>query len=52
MITRYDPETAITFLLVGLGTGALLALIFAPRPGKGFPAIEDPVGSEGFAWTR
>ena len=26
--------TAITFLLIGLGAGALLGLMFAPKPGK------------------
>jgi hypothetical protein len=31
MQTGYDPRTAITFLLAGLGVGAMLALIFAPR---------------------
>ena len=31
MQTGYDPRTAITFLLAGVGVGAMLALIFAPR---------------------
>ena len=31
MQTRYDPRTAMTFLLAGVGVGAILALIFAPR---------------------
>jgi hypothetical protein len=31
MQTRYDPRTAVTFLLAGVGVGAVLALIFAPR---------------------
>jgi hypothetical protein len=31
MQTRYDPRTAVTFLLAGVGVGAMLALIFAPR---------------------
>lgn len=26
--------TAITFLLIGLGAGALVGLLFAPKPGK------------------
>ena len=26
--------TAVTFLLIGLGAGALLGLMFAPKPGK------------------
>ena len=37
----YEPSesgsavgTAITFLLIGLGAGALLGLLFAPKPGK------------------
>jgi hypothetical protein len=29
---RYDVPTAITFLFAGLGLGAILALLFAPRP--------------------
>ena len=28
--------TAITFLLIGLGAGALMGLMFAPKPGKQF----------------
>jgi gas vesicle protein len=28
--------TAITFLLIGLGAGALLGLVLAPKPGKAF----------------
>ena len=31
----YDPFTAVTFLLVGLGAGAVLALFAAPRPPSG-----------------
>lgn len=31
MQTRYEPRTAVTFLLAGVGLGALFALIFAPR---------------------
>jgi hypothetical protein len=31
MQTRYDLRTAMTFLLAGVGVGAMLALIFAPR---------------------
>lgn len=31
MQAEYDPPTAITFLLAGLGIGALLALMLAPR---------------------
>jgi hypothetical protein len=34
MQTRYDPQTAVTFLLAGVGLGAMLALIFAPRQRK------------------
>jgi hypothetical protein len=29
---RYDIPTAITFLFAGLGMGAVLAILFAPRP--------------------
>jgi hypothetical protein len=29
---RYDVPTAITFLFAGLGLGAVLAILFAPRP--------------------
>jgi hypothetical protein len=35
MQTRYDPRTAVTFLLAGLGLGALIALLIAPRPEYG-----------------
>ncbi|MBW8869706.1 MAG: YtxH domain-containing protein [Acidobacteriales bacterium] len=28
--------TAITFLLIGLGAGAIVGLLFAPKPGKQF----------------
>jgi hypothetical protein len=31
MPNQYDPRTAVTFLLAGVGVGAMLALIFAPR---------------------
>lgn len=31
MHTRYDPPTALTFLLAGIGVGTLLTLMFAPR---------------------
>ncbi len=31
MRAQYDPRTAVTFLLTGVGLGALLALILAPR---------------------
>jgi hypothetical protein len=33
MRNEYDSHTAITFLLVGLGMGALLALFLVPHPG-------------------
>jgi hypothetical protein len=42
MQSRYDPSTAVTFLLAGLGLGAVLALVLAPRPEYG------PVGSSYF----
>jgi hypothetical protein len=29
---QYDVPTAITFLFAGLGVGAVLAILFAPRP--------------------
>ena len=29
---KYDARTAITFLLAGLGLGALTTLLMAPRP--------------------
>ena len=35
---RYDVPTAITFLFAGLGLGAVLAILFAPRPEE--PEIE------------
>jgi len=31
MNARYDPRTAVTFLMAGVGLGAVLALIFSPR---------------------
>jgi hypothetical protein len=31
MQTRYDPRTAVTFLMAGVGLGAMLALIFSPH---------------------
>jgi hypothetical protein len=31
MPTRYDPSTAVTFLMAGIGLGAMLALILSPR---------------------
>lgn len=31
MQTRYDPRTAVTFLLAGVGLGAIVAMMFAPR---------------------
>jgi gas vesicle protein len=38
---KYEPSeggntagTAVTFLLIGLGAGALLGLLLAPKPGK------------------
>jgi hypothetical protein len=31
MHTRYDPATALTFLLAGIGVGTLITLVFAPR---------------------
>jgi hypothetical protein len=31
MQSRYDPRTAITFLMSGVGLGAMLSLIFSPH---------------------
>jgi gas vesicle protein len=31
---RNTAATAITFLLIGLGAGTLIGLLFAPKPGK------------------
>jgi len=31
MKTGYDSKTAVTFLLIGLGAGALLSLILRPK---------------------
>jgi hypothetical protein len=31
MQTRYDPRTAVTFLMAGVGLGAIVALILSPR---------------------
>jgi gas vesicle protein len=40
-IGKYEPSdggksagTAVTFLLIGLGAGALIGLLLAPKPGK------------------
>ena len=30
-VKRYDVPTAVTFLFAGLGLGAVLAILFAPR---------------------
>jgi len=35
MRSQYDIYTAVPFLLIGLGMGAVLALLLAPRPGIG-----------------
>lgn len=35
---RYDIPTAITFLFAGLGMGAVLTILFAPRPER--PSLE------------
>jgi len=32
---RYDVPTAVTFLLAGLGLGAVVAIMIAPRPRSG-----------------
>jgi hypothetical protein len=32
MKSEYDMDSAVTFLLVGLGIGSILALVFSPRP--------------------
>ena len=42
MQAEYDPPTAVTFLLAGLGLGALLALVLAPRD-KYRPGFAPPV---------
>ena len=31
MQTRYDSRTAVTFLMAGVGLGAIVALILSPR---------------------
>lgn len=31
MRSEYDIYTAVTFLFIGLGSGAIVALLFAPR---------------------
>jgi hypothetical protein len=42
MRTQYDLSTAITFLMLDLGAGALLALILGPRQVR---VLQDPVRS-------
>jgi hypothetical protein len=45
MQSRYDPPTAVTFLLAGLGMGALLARILSPRPEYGSVGSDIWVGA-------
>jgi gas vesicle protein len=56
--TKFDSShvgTAVTFLLIGIGAGALVALLFAPKSGKQLRrdirrSYEDARGAvEGFA---
>lgn len=38
----YDARTAVTFLLAGLGIGALVALLLAPRPMPAGVVVRSP----------
>lgn len=42
MRTEYDIYTAVTFLMVGLGVGAVVALMLAPRPRVSFGETRVP----------
>jgi len=41
MKTSYDGRTAVTFLMIGLGVGALLSLILYPGREKQIPTGKD-----------
>ncbi len=51
MRTHYDPPTALTFLLAGMGLGTLIALILAPRP-KTYQTISEIRGKERLPESR
>jgi len=54
MTTRYDPRTAITFLLAGLGVGAMLAMILAPRHAEMSIPLDRPINltARDSHWSR
>jgi hypothetical protein len=42
MQTDYDARTAVSYLLAGLGLGALIALIFVPRESVDYILSKSP----------
>ena len=46
MTKEYDNYTAVTFLVIGLGVGALLALVLAPGRGHSGPLGIRRVGTQ------
>jgi hypothetical protein len=42
MRTDYDVRTAVSYLLAGLGLGALIALIFVPRESVDYILSDSP----------
>jgi hypothetical protein len=41
MTSAYDTKTAVTFMMIGLGVGALLSLFFYPGREKKIPVQRD-----------
>jgi hypothetical protein len=47
MKTSYDSRTAVTFLMIGLGVGALLSLFLYPGREEQIPIGKDPSKAAG-----
>jgi hypothetical protein len=47
MKTNYDSKTAVTFLMIGLGVGALLSLFLYPGREKQISTRKDPSKTAG-----
>ena len=47
MKTSYDGRTAVTFLMIGLGVGALLSLFLHPGRQEQIPTGKDPSKTAG-----
>jgi hypothetical protein len=45
-MTGYDSKTAVTFLLIGLGVGALLSLFFSPGKQERIPGARKDLSKE------